>query len=107
MRHWTQDGAYVAGFLALLVGCGGLVAGFGWAAVSVLALAVALLVGVRALEMHEETRKALDVASTVDALRRQVATLAEESPKTKDTAETALRTARAADAGRANRPPAY
>lgn len=100
MKHWTQEGSYVAGLALLVAGIIGGAAGYGWPAVAALALAVALLVALRALESRAEIKAALGVADDVKALAAKVA----DYTTVKETAESALRTAREANTHRSTKP---
>lgn len=91
MRHWTHDGAYLAAFGLLAVGCAAIAGGVPWPGVAACGAAVALLLGFRAMEAHTDTRKALDVSEAVTALRTKVSALAEAQTKTAEDASTALR----------------
>jgi len=93
---WQHAGAYVAAFAVTAIGCVGIGCGVEWPGVVAIGLAVGLLLGFRALETLDGRHRAQDVA----ALVAQVAALKAEMAKATETAEGALRTARAANESR-------
>lgn len=94
MSKWQHAGAYVASFAVVAVGCVALACGVEWPGVSAVALAVALLLGFRALESMEAVSAAKVESTAIEALQKQVAELKESAGKTAETAADALRTAR-------------
>lgn len=96
MTRWTHDGAYAVAYFVATVGCAGLPLGWGWSAVAAIGLGVGLVGACRALEYSEATRKAADVVDEVVALRKRLEALTVDVPKVQETADNALRTARAA-----------